>query len=192
MTVRAALSHEKTAEHRQNVRAREEWGAFPVEWDVTTDVPIDQIRHFIPFWRKTIEAAEHGETLRFEDFMNALGAGGEREKDKGWDLPIPEWAIEPVLPADEPRSDRKEASQVSSVSSADVDHDAFNFVEKIAKMGSLDAQRKKRLHSFYKVSKPRTIFDNFTTRFFMQMPTNEKLKRIYELIDTLRTGGRTL
>ncbi|KAL5519055.1 hypothetical protein ACEPAH_738 [Sanghuangporus vaninii] len=175
MAAQAALKHEKTSEHRENVRAREEWNSVPVDdngWNTTTDDHIDQLRDFIPFWRSTIEAAEFGETLRFEDFMNALH---KKEKEDVWNLPMPEWAIEPMGPVDadaEQRSTGKEHAQ-SSVSSHGHNRDAFNFVERIAKMDLADAERKKRLHSFYK------------------MPTSEKLKRIYDLINTLRTAEHT-
>lgn len=163
MTAQVALNHEKTGSHKEAVQARESWNP-PQDvdaWINGTDglfggreiermQHVDQLKDFIPFWRKTIEAADHGETLRFEDFLNALQKNEKEEV--AWDVPMPDWALEPLEPVDAEQRSSETGNVQLSVTENDVDRDAFNFVEKVAKMESVNSERKKRLHSFYKVS----------------------------------------
>lgn len=156
MPLQAALKHEETRQHRENVRARQEWNPPPdtgvnsknglFESRVTEQMQhVDQLRDFIPFWRRTIEAAEYGETLRFEDFLNTLQKKDEEEI--AWNVAVPEWALGPWKGAAEAeqRSTGAEHDQLSEAS-YDVD-----FVDRIAKMDSASSERRERLRSFYKV-----------------------------------------
>ncbi|THH06945.1 hypothetical protein EW145_g3726 [Phellinidium pouzarii] len=169
----AALRHEKSAKHKEKVREHESWNPQPGidAWinGIGNDYDlcgarasermqhVDQLKDLIPFWREQIEAAERGETLRYEEFLDALARKTEeKERDEPvWNVPMPDWALEPMDGSDVPASPS--------------DGEAFTFVEKIANMNRVSAERKKGLHNFYKI------------------PTGEKLERIQELINVLRT-----
>lgn len=50
---------------------------------------VDHMRHLIPYWRDSVDAAERGETLRFEDFLAQFSPGGKYADDpwggpSGW------------------------------------------------------------------------------------------------------------
>jgi hypothetical protein len=65
----------------------------------TRQVHVDQVRDMVPFWRKAVEAAEKGEVLRLEDFLEKLASQdrwGIPGLDDPWGPSIGPW------PADHP------------------------------------------------------------------------------------------
>ncbi|KAH8120208.1 hypothetical protein DFH11DRAFT_1558899 [Phellopilus nigrolimitatus] len=198
MSAQAALKHEKAEAHKQKVHERDTWNPQPDvdAWDPNAIVEdlfetrvsermqlVDQLKDSIPFWLQQISAAERGETLRWEEYWDAQ----DEKKDDlpEWNTPMPDWALEPI--EDQERSSGTAHAQLSeeSVSHeaegdaraddenhiyAGPDRGGYMFVEKFAKMNSVGAERKKLLHTFYKIS------------------MEEKLERIEELLNILRSN----
>jgi len=148
---------------------------------------VDVLSDIIPFWLREVAAAERGETLRYDQFLERLQA--EREKRfrmSDWGLPVPDWAEEShgqrvKKSSDTDRSNHLGGFESSMRGGSDIgnpigkessetslDRDDFNFVEKVARLNDISPSRKKEMQRFYKVS------------------TDEKVKRIEVLIDSLR------
>ncbi|KAI5123551.1 hypothetical protein M0805_003371 [Coniferiporia weirii] len=188
MSTQLALRHEKSGPHKQKVNERESWNPQPgvdawlhdnfFESKVSERMlHVDQLKDIIPFWQQQIEAAERGETLRYEEFLDTLAQKNDDNEEPVWNVPMPDWALEPVDGEDRSsetghvrHSEELDGSDEEVPPQGSLEHDSFMFVEKVANMSHVDAERKKRLHKFYKV------------------PTTEKLERIQELIDVLRTA----
>lgn len=107
-------------EHRSNGHARnvsdfEMWNPEPKDsWVMPEDdtpltvdelkartrqVHVDQVRDMVPFWMKGVEAAQKGEVLRLEDFLEKLASEdrwGVADVDDPWGPSIGPW------PADHP------------------------------------------------------------------------------------------
>ncbi|EJD04065.1 uncharacterized protein FOMMEDRAFT_19372 [Fomitiporia mediterranea MF3/22] len=177
MTVQEALKHEKTLKHKENVHAREVWNEPPevndwingdgelVEGRVTGSTQyVDHQGDFIPFWQKSIEAAEHGVTLRFEKYFSMLKE--KREEENCWNVELPSWAVEPLERVDD--KDRSFASDRRRSSISDHGLNPDELIKEVAESYRLSSERKDRLCAFCK------------------MPTNEKVRHINELIDALR------
>lgn len=94
MSTDAAVEHERdSVEHARNVSDVEMWNPRPDDaWVMPEDdtpltfdelklrtqqLHVDQVRDMVPFWMKGVEAAERGEVLRLEDFLEKL-AGEDR------------------------------------------------------------------------------------------------------------------
>lgn len=130
---------------------------------------VDQLGDIIPFWREQVEAANHGVELRFEDFLNSLAQA--RKEGLTWDAPLPDWAAASPSCNKRKRDDCGSSNQVGFpvanwssaesqtwapvVTAAGYDgspQEDFMFVEEVALRCSVDQERKKRLHAFYRVS----------------------------------------
>jgi hypothetical protein len=253
------MAHERNSKgHARNISDFEMWDPQPKDaWVMSEDdtpltadelrartkqVHVDQVRDMVPFWMKGVEAAEKGEVLRLEDFLEKLASEdrwGVADVDDPWGPSIGPW------PADHPwgsavpggRSDPwgkiddspwgdahdpwgkvadwgvEDDSTLSmhvdrSVSHHGEDHrrnksgkkgkgrknhhkqpsrqDPHLFVEDIARQQAVNAERKRRMHDFYEVCTMCASLLAFphTT----QMPTQDKVKKIEEMVRNLRTA----
>ncbi|KAH7912585.1 hypothetical protein BJ138DRAFT_1004067, partial [Hygrophoropsis aurantiaca] len=106
-TLRAALNHEHSSpEHARHVSEFNWWKQPAGEsgWE-TGDAPpltfeglrvwekqthVDHVFDLVPFWQRAIDAAERGEVLRLEDFLEKMeGDGGWRTADDVWNMMDP-------------------------------------------------------------------------------------------------------
>lgn len=225
MSTQAAMDHERnSSDHAQNVS---DWGPQPHDlWVMPRDdtpltadelkartrqVHVDQVRDMVPFWMKGVEAAQNGEVLRLEDFLEELAAQdrwGVTGLDDPWGPSIGPWPVDHPWGAvvsgggadpwgkvpDDPwgRVDEDPWGKVAdwgvdedSTLSLHMDRtvsdrrgncrrdksggkrkgkknrprgngksklqDPYTFVEDIARQQAADAERKKKMHDFYKV-----------------------------------------
>lgn len=111
MDFQDAMAHETdNNDHAQNVQDFEMWNPpaqetwvlpeedLPLTFDElkarTRQVHVDQVRDMVPFWMKGVEAAEKGEVLRMEDFLEKLAAEdrwGISGVDDPWGPSIGPW-----------------------------------------------------------------------------------------------------
>jgi len=244
MSAQAAMAHERNSDdHARNVGDFEVWNPQPADsWGMpeedaaltadelkarTRQVHVDQVRDMVPFWMRGVEAAEKGEVLRLEDFLEKLASEdrwGVADVDDPWGPSIGPWPADHPLGvalaggltqpwgnvADNPWGKVEdpwgkianwagdEDSTLSmhvyrSVSHHQEDHrlnkgrrkgkgrknqsrgsqgfvrqDPHMFVEDIARQQAVDTERKRRMHDF------------------VEMPTQEKVKKIEELVRNLR------
>jgi len=243
MSAQAAMAHERTSSgHTRNVSDFEMWNPQPKEsWVMPEDdtpltvdelkartrqVHVDQVRDMVPFWRKGVEAAEKGEVLRLEDFLEKLAAedrwgvadvddpwgpsigpwpadhpwgaavaGGQADTwgkvaDSPWGKADPwgkvaDWAVDDdstlsmhvdrSVSRHEEHRRNKSGAKGKGKKNRVRDHgkpgrqDPHMFVEDIARQQAVDAERKRRMHDFY------------------EMPTQDKVKKIEEMVRNLRT-----
>jgi len=250
MSAQAAMAHEQHSNgHARNVSDFEIWNPEPNDsWVLPVDdapltldelkartrqVHVDQVRDMVPFWMKGVEAAEKGEVLRLEDFLEKLASEdrwGVADVDDPWGPSIGPWPADhpwgaavpggqadpwdkvsdnnhPWGTVDDPWGKVAEwAGDEDSTLSMHVyrsvshhkedrrwnksahgkgkdlgkrhkgrDHDKHGlqdphrFVEDIARQQAVDAERKRRMHDFY------------------EMPTQDKVKKIEEMVRNLRT-----
>lgn len=115
MTTSAALAHERDSiEHAHNASAVEMWNAQldgawgpvpederPTTYDElrarTQRSEFDQVRDMVPFWQKGMEAAERGEVLKLEAFLDKLAAEdrwGVADIDDPWGPSVGPWPTE--------------------------------------------------------------------------------------------------
>lgn len=110
------MAHEQNSNgHARNVSDFEMWNPEPMDsWVMPEDdmpltldelkartrqVHVDQVRDMVPFWMKGVEAAQKGEVLRLEDFLEKLASEdrwGVADVDDPWGPSIGPW------PADHP------------------------------------------------------------------------------------------
>ncbi|KAF5385450.1 hypothetical protein D9757_005409 [Collybiopsis confluens] len=141
-----------------------------------------QVHDIVPFWIRGIEAAERGQVLRFEDFLNTFQADpdpwpprrftawaqADRHSHYGrhfvnsghplWDAEARNWASPPSTGT---------GKRTSNQSMMPAPH---SLVELIASQNALSENRKKEMHSFIELS------------------TAEKIKKIDGLICSLRSS----
>lgn len=100
MNKHAAVKHENTTQHTENIPTTASWGVTDTNsWDPspgwndlawTTPMPAraedDESRFFlchlpdfIPFWMRGVEAAEQGETLRYEEYLEQVDKVARKE-----------------------------------------------------------------------------------------------------------------
>ncbi|KZP10537.1 hypothetical protein FIBSPDRAFT_1051268 [Athelia psychrophila] len=117
MTTSAAMAHERdSSEHAHNASAVEMWNAQPNDaWGAVPEVDrpttydelrartqrseFDQVRDMVPFWQKGVEAAERGEVLRLEEFLDKLAAEdrwGVADINDPWGPSVGPWPTERV------------------------------------------------------------------------------------------------
>ncbi|KAK1228624.1 hypothetical protein PQX77_008218 [Marasmius sp. AFHP31] len=93
MNPHQALKHESSPEHAKNAAMNEpNWGPLECNWDggwaqpIEDDPPLskeamkdrehryfaDQVDDLVPFWIRSVKAAEHGEVLKLSDFLESL------------------------------------------------------------------------------------------------------------------------
>ncbi|KAI6153717.1 hypothetical protein BKA82DRAFT_4093270 [Pisolithus tinctorius] len=196
-------------EHRLTSERLQQWGMH---------MHVDHVFDLVPFWRQAVDAAERGEELRLEEFLEKM------EGDGGWTLASDVWN----LLADQRRSSRKAASDLTPMGEQDKgwgivedwamhdsdgrsnkdwdtakhwttvahDHhaewnvaetwditeqtpaphwtydDPHDFVDSIARQEAVSEERRKQMHMFF------------------QMPTEQKIRKIQEIIKSLHTQHR--
>ncbi|KAJ3928313.1 MAG: hypothetical protein NXY57DRAFT_1041731 [Lentinula lateritia] len=169
----------------------------------------DQVDDMIPFWIRGIEAAERGEVLRLEEFLDSLeneadletwpprgpnpwthrdrhsNYGGRAWEQTDWDVhndnnDITKWIAEDSVSSAESggrvigRSHSSNHRVIHSKSKSQlfesVQDGAKSLVEVVARQNSADENRKREMYSFIELS------------------TNEKVKKIDDLIRALRSS----
>ncbi|EIW86849.1 hypothetical protein CONPUDRAFT_134194 [Coniophora puteana RWD-64-598 SS2] len=207
--LKAAIAHErKSSEHKRRLKEAESWKH---DWEpapLTSEglrhkerfTYVDQVHDLVPFWQRGIDAAKRGEVLRLEDFLEKMEAnGGWHTADDVWDLlepskPAHEEVDEAALWGPSPAPWEREFSDVqrpitqSSFSRRDSSlsasprnikrslrqprrpEDDHAFVEKVARHEAADQKRRERMHTFF------------------DMPTNQKVQKIQEMIQALSTA----
>lgn len=237
------MDHERdSGDHTRNVSDFEMWNPQPKDsWVMpdedtpltvdelkarTRQVHVDQVRDMVPFWMKGVKAAEKGEVLRLEDFLEKLASEdrwGVADVDDPWgpsigpwptdhpwgaavaggqadpwgnvaDNPygkdpwgkVADWAVDEdstlSVHVDRSVSHNKEdrrCNENSRKGKGTKNHnqghqlpsrqDPHMFVEDFARQQAVDAERKRRMHDFFK------------------MPTQDKVKKIEEMVRNLRT-----
>ncbi|KAG2350207.1 hypothetical protein BDR05DRAFT_4789 [Suillus weaverae] len=180
-SMQAAVRHEKTSpEHAQHIselewwqpRDDDGWGALeqpPLTsdglrtWEMQTHV--DHVFDLVPFWIRGVDAAERGEVLRMEEFLQMMEEDGRKDdvsvpkaagtdltsddQDKGWGV-MEEWAVPPT-------------NSSSSHQRQDLGG-THPFVDDIALQEAADEDRRRRMHHFF------------------EMPTEQKVLKIQEMI----------
>jgi len=160
--------------------------------------------NLVSFWRRGLAAAERGEEAEsMHDFLNKLeeeiadqssqGHWGVEDDGWGWGAPAEDWTPSPDVwetawgkPVAEVPTKvqkvrrRREGSSITSMhregtifdqGDARVDEnedDATSFVEKYLQHHAVDARRRERMRMFY------------------EMPTEQKIRKIHEVIHDLR------
>ncbi|KAJ7630807.1 hypothetical protein FB45DRAFT_547379 [Roridomyces roridus] len=146
---------------------------------------VERISSVVSFWRSCVAAACMGEDeMRLEPFLNSLEEENEYDScaisREGWGLKIGgdawQWGVVHPKKAYSGSSSSAHGSLTHAgsltASTSDVPeagHKAYAFVERIARQESADADRKRRMHKFY------------------QMSTNEKVKKIEEMVRHLHS-----
>lgn len=162
------MRHESSIGHIAKVEAMTSWDivADPAAWADSTQPNlfgskttermefVDQLRDFIPFWQDSIEAAERGETLRFEDFLEKV-----RRKDAvtdGWgpSASAANWGLHTTSRSsslDKDCNTQREA-RTTLVSSSSEGSEPSGFAEMVAQLSpAVNRKRRQRMRSFYKV-----------------------------------------
>lgn len=234
MTLRSAQHHERhSAEHARNATEAERriWANSPdpAAWTIPlkhdppltaeevkmreSRVHVDLVQDMVPFWIRGVEAAEKGEVLRLEHFLetlqdasdswvgasprthdftqgweNAWTARDDNAADDGWGaVNAGEWGISDgsMRRRETPRRKRKHGAfeakrqrggggpssgrghRRSAKDRQHIQSNAYAFVEDVARQEAADEERKRRMHHFF------------------DMPTDEKVKKIDEVIRDL-------
>ncbi|KAF5384913.1 hypothetical protein D9615_001401 [Tricholomella constricta] len=212
MTLQAAQHHERhSAEHAQNVIEAEHrlWRSSPdpEDWLVPSkDEPpltkeevrlresrthVDLVQDMVPFWIRGVQAAEKGEVLRLEEFLNTLqeasdswaqgnpwGYGSAQDWGNGWvqdDNAGEGWGVNDDKrrrPGQNRKCKYMGSKARRSGQQQQIQHDqsrskAYDFVEDVARQEAADEERRRRMHHFFK------------------MPTDEKVRKIDEVIRDL-------
>ncbi|KAF9270069.1 hypothetical protein L218DRAFT_992732 [Marasmius fiardii PR-910] len=157
----------------------------------------DQVDDLIPFWIRSVKAAEHGQVLRLADFLDSLEEEAARDiwpprVPNPWRNPEAQSLVGGKHRSKHDWSPDRESWQGgwhSDTSSASVKRNPFSvqgvkkktkkiqksskrnghdFVEEIAVQDAVDDARKHEMHAFY------------------DLPTSEKVQRIENLIRILR------
>ncbi|KAJ7071156.1 hypothetical protein C8F01DRAFT_1109345 [Mycena amicta] len=113
----------------------------------------------IPHW--LISVAEGNDVLCMESFLNALN-----DNNEAWSKRV--WAGKRGATLDAKSNSAYGSRSQTGSRTASVLESGWAFVERIATEEAADEARKERLHTFY------------------QMPTEEKLKKIEEIVRSLR------
>lgn len=188
-------------EHRLTSERLQQWGMH---------MHVDHVFDLVPFWRRAVDAAERGEELRLEEFLEKMeGDGGWAiasevwnmladgqgkssrkaasditpmdKQDKGWGI-VEDWAMHDS----DGRSDTREWDLAKNVANewnvgetggditeqAPPPHwagdDSHNFVDSVARQEAASEERRRQMHKFF------------------QMPTEQKVREIQEIIKFLR------
>ncbi|KAK0198256.1 hypothetical protein F5146DRAFT_1131260 [Armillaria mellea] len=212
MSIKAALAHEKNAFHNQNVVNAESWWGPPIvdSWDfelpkqeeMTKDeardlehrYSVDHVGEYIPYWIRGVEAAERGEVLKLEDYLNSLdhdgpkdpwgtwnitnqvkadSRGGDRSSEWIHDDPSDDLGSVPASQGKAGKSPRNSGRNRRQDLGDRFTGSSYAFVEDIARQEEANAERREQMHDFF------------------EMPTDKKVQRIDELIRSLQTSLRT-
>ncbi|KAF8213180.1 hypothetical protein K438DRAFT_1080540 [Mycena galopus ATCC 62051] len=199
--IHAALRHERNSEHARNVQESNMWwnpGAGETQdWNAPLEEEppltkeelqmrehqfhVERIADIVPYWIKCVNAAADGEELRLEPFLNSLqdvsdswmtsipNPWGQATGAGAWDNRGGEtrWGVHPISSGHGSRS-RTGPPSVA----IDTPATGYAFVENIARQECVtDADRKWRMHTFF------------------EMPTQEKVKKIDELVRYLQSAS---
>ncbi|KAJ7169752.1 hypothetical protein C8R46DRAFT_1089887 [Mycena filopes] len=211
MTIRAAIRHEASPQHTQLVQestmcwnptgednaiswlpASQDaavWNA-PLEEDppITKEelhmrehqYHVERVADIVPYWIKMVEAAANGEEeLRLEPFLNTLPptnpwAQGAQATDSWGDRgggDIGRWGVYPsaAKSASSGSAHGFRTNTGSLTAASSVPATGHAFVENIARQELVTVDRKRRMHMFF------------------EMPTQEKVKKIDEIVRYLQS-----
>ncbi|KAI6047761.1 hypothetical protein EDC04DRAFT_2619816 [Pisolithus marmoratus] len=192
---------ETDLEHRLTSERLQQWGMH---------MHVDHVFDLVPFWCRAVDAAERGEELRLEEFLEQMeGDGGWRiasdvwnlladqkssrkaasdlthmdEENKGWGI-AEDWAMprhnsdgRSNKDWDTPQNWHDHAGW-NIAESWDITGQAAlhwtgdNFVDSVARREAVSEERRKQMHKFF------------------QMPTEQKIREIEEIIQILHTQHR--
>ncbi|KAK7064332.1 hypothetical protein R3P38DRAFT_38355 [Favolaschia claudopus] len=200
MNFRTALQHERNSvQHAQNVREANTWwnpmGEDAAVWNapLEEDPPltkqeiqmrehqyhVERVADIVPYWIKCVDAAAKGQELRLEPFLNSLYNASDSwaTSNDSWG-PAPELGWEagggwgPDVAKSNGSSGFGSRWRTGSVASEESPTTGYAFVENFARQESVtDVDRKHRLHKFF------------------DMPTDEKVKKIDEIVRYLRESA---
>ncbi|KAJ7275173.1 hypothetical protein B0H12DRAFT_243520 [Mycena haematopus] len=132
---------------------------------------VERIADIVPYWIKCVNAAANGEELRLEPFLNSL-----QYVSDSWmpSTPSP-WGQATGSGAWDNRGDGNSWGvhpDARTMASSGMLPSGYAFVEDIARQEAVtDADRKWRMHTFF------------------EMPTQEKIKKIDELVRYLQSAS---
>ncbi|KAF8492769.1 hypothetical protein F5888DRAFT_872996 [Russula emetica] len=216
MTIKQAVTHESSTQHSSRAEAYDLQATSPAVQKPTSDILsnlrraeqgrrywMDLTPNLISFWRRGLAAAERGEEAesmhKFLDKLEELQSsqdnwGSSPVEDDGWgcNSPAEDWTPAPDVwasvwgtpVAQVPRQvhHRREGSSnttsmhqegtIPERDGAHVEDDATSFVENFLQHHAVDARRREKMRIFY------------------EMPTEQKIRKIQEVISDLR-GQRT-
>ncbi|KAJ3783372.1 hypothetical protein GGU10DRAFT_53387 [Lentinula aff. detonsa] len=159
----------------------------------------DQVDDMVPFWIRGIEAAERGEVLKLEEFLNSLDnetwpprgpnpwahidrhstfGGRAAREPTTCNNDVAKWIVESVssVSAESGRSTRRADGDALPTASHDIRSKSTSvrnsnpLVEIIARQNAADEKQKQRMYTFF------------------ELPTNEKVKKIDDLIRSLHSS----
>ncbi|KAJ3832046.1 hypothetical protein F5878DRAFT_635651 [Lentinula raphanica] len=162
----------------------------------------DQVDDMVPFWIRGIEAAEQGEVLKLEEFLDSLETdswpprgpnpwahvdrystyGGRAAREPEPRSPdAAKWNVESIssMSADSGRATGKLADRdavLPASSSYNIHSDSIlgrkseSLVEIVARQNAVDDHRKREMY------------------YFLELPTNEKVKKIDDLIRSMSSS----
>ncbi|KAG6818052.1 hypothetical protein H0H87_009207 [Tephrocybe sp. NHM501043] len=176
MSLKAAQHHERHSKaHARNITETErlKWisnDPDPDAWDEPlkdepalskeevkmreSQLHVDLVGDMVPFWIRGVEAAERGEVLRLEEFLTQLeastsewggsgsGNGGWGEDGGGWGEDGGGWGSREVVHEKKRKQTRRRKGP---------QHNAYQFVEDVARQEAADEQRRRRMHSFFEM-----------------------------------------
>lgn len=135
---------------------------------------VDLVRDMVPFWIRSVEAAERGEVLRLEEFLEEVaqrqatwsfgdtGRRCEESSTRGWsnhdgwgEGPGVVWAGDSGKEADWRWVDETRGKRETVKKGGDHRrggrNDGFQFVEKVANSQAAGKERKQQMHNFFEV-----------------------------------------
>jgi hypothetical protein len=131
-----------------------------------SQIHVDLVRDMVPFWIRSVKAAERGEVLKLEEFLEemaqrqaswSLGAPGRRceqsSSTRGWSN-HDGWGIgEPgvVLWGESHETREKRETVKKGGNRRRKQNDGFQFVEKVANSQAAGKERKQQMHNFFEV-----------------------------------------
>jgi len=217
MNIHAAIRHERnSAQHARNVQESNMWWNPPNEdaaiswlpssqdaaiWNapLEEDPPltkeelqmrehqmhVERVADIVPYWIKCVNAAANGEELRLEPFLNTLhdvsdtwmpaaNPWAQATGSGAWDYrgDPNRWGVHPDAKSMSSAAHGSKSQTGSRTIASSVPAAGYAFVENIARQESVtDADRKRRMHMFF------------------EMPTQEKVKKIDEIVRYLQSAS---
>lgn len=101
---------------------------------------VDLVRDMVPFWIRGVEAAERGEVLRLEEFLETL-------ETSGWGECVGNdgWGKSSCKDGKKRKKSRRRKGRQGRT-------EGYEFVEDVARQEAADEGRKQRMHSFFEVT----------------------------------------
>jgi hypothetical protein len=177
---------------------------------------MDLTPNLISFWRRGLVAAERGEEAEsMQEFLDKVeeelqssrgrwGSSPVEDDGWGWGSPAEDWTpapdvwasvwSTPVAQVPQKLHHRREGSssntsmhQEGTIPKRDGAHEATSFVENFLQHHAVDSRRRERMRVFYEV---RHTFMTYKFRLLrrnlFKMPTEQKIRKIHEVIGDLR------